>query len=56
MLDHWAEPGAERLRDAGWLERRTVDPTGDTAWFWTAEAEAALDMSSLHRNDPADLN
>jgi hypothetical protein len=34
----------------------SVDANGDTAWFWTAEAEAALDMCSLHRNDPADLN
>jgi hypothetical protein len=56
VVEDWAEPDAERLCDAGWLERRTVDANGDIAWFWTAEAEAALDMSSLHRNDPADLN
>jgi hypothetical protein len=56
VLETWAEPDAQELCDAGWLERRTVDANGDTCWFWTQQAEAALDMSSLHRNDPADLN
>ena len=42
--------------EAGWLERRTVDANGDTAWFWTREAETALDMQARRRNDPADLN
>jgi hypothetical protein len=36
--------------EAGWLERRTVDANGDTAWFWTAEAEMALDMSALNQS------
>jgi hypothetical protein len=40
---------------AGWLERRTVDATGDTCWFWTRQAETALDMRALRRDDPADL-
>ena len=35
VLEDWAEPDAEQLADAGWLERRTVDATGDTCWFWT---------------------
>jgi hypothetical protein len=39
-----------------WLERRTVDATGDTCWFWTEEAEAALDLNALRRTEPADLN
>jgi hypothetical protein len=56
VVENWAEPDAQRLGDAGWLERRTVDVTGDTCWFWTAEAEAALDMNGLRRDDPADLN
>jgi hypothetical protein len=56
VVEDWAEPDAERLCEAGWLERRTVNATGDTAWFWTSQAEAALDMNALHRTDPADLN
>jgi hypothetical protein len=51
VLEDWAEPDAQELSDAGWLERRTVDANGDTAWFWTSQAEAALDMNAL-RNRP----
>ena len=49
-------PTRDELADAGWLERRTVDATGDTCWFWTPQAETALDMNALRRTDPADLN
>ena len=56
MLEDWAEPDAERLCEAGWLERRTLDANGDTAWFWTRQAETALDMKALRRDTPADLN
>jgi hypothetical protein len=56
VVEDWAEPDAQQLADAGWLERRTVDANGDTAWFWTLQAEGALDMNALHRTDPADLN
>ena len=56
VLEDWAEPDAQQLADAGWLERRTVDATGDTCWFWTRQAETALDVNALRRNDPADLN
>jgi hypothetical protein len=56
VLEDWAEPDAQQLADAGWLERRTVDATGDVCWFWTEQAEAALDMNALRRDDPADLN
>jgi hypothetical protein len=38
------------------LQRRTVAATGDTCWFWTREAGAALDMNALRRDDPADRN
>jgi hypothetical protein len=31
----WALPDAERLSEAGWLQRRTVDANGDIAWFCT---------------------
>jgi hypothetical protein len=50
VLEGWAEPDAERLGEAGWLERRTVDANGDTAWFWTREAETALDVNALNRS------
>jgi hypothetical protein len=56
VLEDWALPDAERLSQAGWLERRTVDANGDTAWFWTREAETALDLNALRRDDQADLN
>jgi hypothetical protein len=49
-------PEAVKLADAGWLERRYVDATGDWSWFWTPQAESALDMNALRRDDPADLN
>ena len=48
VLEDWAEPDAQQLCDAGWLERRTVDATGDTCWFWTREAETALDLNALN--------
>ena len=56
VIDAWAVPDAERLCDAGWLERRTVDANGDTAWFWTVQAEGALDINALRRDDPVDMN
>ena len=56
MLEDWAEPEAQELAEAGWLERRTVDATGDSCWFWTREAGLALDMNALRRTDLADLN
>jgi hypothetical protein len=46
VAEDWAEPDAQQLADAGWLERRTVDATGDTCWFWTRQAETALDMNA----------
>jgi hypothetical protein len=49
-------PEAVKLADAGWLERRYVDATGDWSWFWTPQAEAAPDPNARRRNDPADLN
>ena len=52
VLEDWAMPDAQQLADAGWLERRTVDANGDTAWFWTQAAETALDMNALRRDDP----
>jgi hypothetical protein len=34
----------------------TVDANGDTCWFWTSQAGAALDMNALRRKDLADLS
>ena len=56
VLGDWAEPDAEELCEAGWLDPRTVDANGDTCWFWTSQAEAALDMNALRRDTPADMN
>jgi len=50
VVEDWAEPEAQQLADAGWLERRTVNATGDTCWFWTREAETALDVNALNRS------
>ena len=36
--------------------RLNVDANGDTAYFWTREAEGALDMNALRHTDPADMN
>jgi hypothetical protein len=49
ILEDWAVPDAERLSEAGWLEQRTVDATGETCWFWTREAETALDLNALNQ-------
>ena len=46
----WALADAERLRAAGWLEARTVNDTDDVAFFWTREAETALDMNALNQS------
>jgi hypothetical protein len=56
VLEELAEPDAQQLCEAGWLERRTVDANGDTAYFWSPQAETALDMNALRRDQPADLN
>jgi hypothetical protein len=54
VVEDWALPDADRLEQAGWLEHRCVEQ--GIAWFWTAQAEAALDVNALRRDDPADLN
>jgi hypothetical protein len=46
VLEDWAEPDADQLCEVGWLERRTVNDTDDVAYFWTREAETALDMNA----------
>lgn len=41
-----AFPDCDRLTEAGWLECRTVDANGDTAFRWTRQAELALDVDN----------
>jgi hypothetical protein len=55
VLEPWAYPDAHDLAEQGWLERR-FEPDGELSWWWTREAETALDLSALRRSDPADLN
>ena len=50
VLEDWAEPEAQELANAGWLERRTVADTDDVAFFWTREAEMALDIHALNQS------
>jgi hypothetical protein len=47
VLDAEVWPDAVPLEEVGWLERRYVDQTGDWAWFWTPQAETALDLNAL---------
>ena len=47
VLEPGMYPEACRLADAGLLERRYVDHTGDWSWFWTPQAEGALDGNAL---------
>ena len=56
VLEDWAEPDAQQLADAGWLERRTVDDERRHRVVLDPQAETALDMNALHRTNQADLN
>jgi hypothetical protein len=56
VVEDWAMADAERLREAGWLEARTVTDTDHVAFFWTPRAEGALAINALRRDDDADLN
>ena len=50
VLEDWAEPGRERA-GRGRLAR-TPHSRRDrrTCWFWTPEAETALDMNALNQS------
>ena len=54
VLEAWAYPHAHELAEAGWLERR-FEPDGEMSWWWTPQAETALDINALRRDNP-DLN
>jgi hypothetical protein len=47
VITNDAYPDAHRLAEAGWLTRQFVGPDREMAWFWSREAEAALDMTQL---------
>jgi hypothetical protein len=49
VLAGWAFPEAHRLTEAGLLSRRFED-NGDISWFWTPQAEMALDINALHES------
>jgi hypothetical protein len=42
---------ADELAEQGWLEPRFTD-AGDLAWFWTSQAETALELSALTTGHP----
>lgn len=50
-----ALPECEELADANWLRTEKKD-NGDLAFFWTQQAETALDLSNLTARGPADDN
>ena len=41
-----AYPDAHELAEHGWLERR-IEPDGELSWWWTPQAEVALDVAAL---------
>ncbi len=47
IADH-ALPDAHDLAEHGWIERRLIGE--DEVWFWTPQAETALDTSALLRS------
>ena len=49
VLEDHAYPDAHKLAEAGWLERR-FEPDGEISWWWTRQAETALDTSALMRS------
>jgi len=49
VVEPWALPEAVRLSEAGWLERRML-PNGHASWWWTEQAETALDLNALKQS------
>lgn len=45
----------EQLREAGWLTRRMLD-NGDASYWWTPQAELALDLHDLTKDVDARQN
>jgi hypothetical protein len=55
VLEPWAYPDAVELEEAGWLERRHED-NGPSSWWWTPQAETALDLNALTETAPGSQN
>ena len=49
-------PEAVKLADAGWLERRHVDATGDWAGSGHGRRSTALNIGPLRRDQPGGQN
>jgi hypothetical protein len=45
VVQPWALPDAHELAEAGWLERKMV--AGRATWWWSRQAEMALDLNAL---------
>lgn len=46
VIEDHAYPDAHDLAELGWLERR-FEPDGEMSWWWTQQAETALETSAL---------
>jgi hypothetical protein len=46
VLKDTAYVEADQLAEAGWIDRRFTD-TGELAWFWSRQGDAALALSGL---------
>jgi hypothetical protein len=46
VVEDWAWPFAHQLHLKGWLDMRT-EPDGATSWWWTKQAETALQVDAL---------
>jgi hypothetical protein len=46
VLEAEYEPVARELARHGWLAEELLE-NGDTAWFWTQQAETALNLTKL---------
>jgi hypothetical protein len=49
VIEDWAYPDAHELAEQGWLQRR-FQPDGELSWWWTSQAETALDLNALVSN------
>jgi hypothetical protein len=52
VLEQWLYPDAVPLEEAGWLERRYVDQTGDWSWFWTPKGRDGAGHERVDREHP----
>ena len=46
VLQPEAYPAAHDLAEHGWLDHR-FEENGDMSWWWTPQAETALDVNAL---------